>query len=121
MSGMTKEERKKLDWLLSEYGVSLDRMEDEKAKQKSMEKMAKMSLKIEPAHFKVLAKSIWKGTQAQAKEDIESQLDLFLLYDQEGASPRGPEPDSPSSHRSGKALLPKNSVVATYDPPGALQ
>lgn len=86
-----------------------------------MEEMAKVSLKIEPGHFKVLAKSIWKGTRAQVKEDIESQLDLFLLYDQEGAGPPVPAHDRPSGQRSDKAPVPKNSVVATYAQPGALQ
>lgn len=38
MSGMTKEERKKLDGLLSEYGVSLDRMEDERPSKKRWKK-----------------------------------------------------------------------------------
>lgn len=128
MSGLTKDERKKLDGLLVEYGLSLTRQDDEKAKQKAMEEIAKVSLKIEPAHFKTLAKAIWKDTRAQAQKDIETQLDLFLLYDQEcvgeqtpARGEQTPARGNPSRPRGNKDLVVKNSVVATYDPPGALQ
>ena len=42
MLGLTKDERKKLDGLLVEYGLSLTRQDDEKAKQKAMEEIAKV-------------------------------------------------------------------------------
>ena len=131
MLGLTKDERKKLDGLLVEYGLSLTRQDDEKAKQKAMEEIANVSLKIEPAHFKSLAKAIWKDARAQVQKGIETQLDLFLLYDQEGVAqpetargnPAQPETarGNPSRPRGRKDLAVKNSVVATYDPPGALQ
>lgn len=121
MSGLTKDERKKLDGLLVEYGLSLTRQDDEKAKQKAMEEIAKVSLKIEPAHFKSLAKAIWKDARAQVQKGIETQLDLFLLYDQEGVAQPETARGNPSRPRGNKDLVVKNSVVATYDPPGALQ
>lgn len=87
MSGLTAENRKKLDCLIAEYSLSLDKLYNEKALQKGMEETAKETLQIEPKHFRKLATAIWKDAWEATQKDIESQLDLFLLY-----APSEPKP-----------------------------
>lgn len=80
MTGMTAENRKKLDGLIVEYGVCLDQLDGIKDKKKAMEEMAKSALQIESKHFVKLATAIWKNNREAEQKDLEAQLDLFELY-----------------------------------------
>lgn len=80
MTGMTAENRKKLDGLIVEYRVCLDQLDGIKARKKAMEEMAKSALQIESKHFVKLATAIWKNNREAEQKDLEAQLDLFELY-----------------------------------------
>ena len=79
MSGLTAEQRQKLDGLITEYGLSLQRTYNERQNRKAMEEMAQ-TLLIKPQHFRKLATAIWNDKRELVKEDLDAQLDLFALY-----------------------------------------
>ena len=79
MPGLTAEQKKKLDGLITEYGLSLQRTYDEQQNRKAMEATAQ-TLLIRPQHFRKLATAIWDGKRTLVEEDLGAQLDLFALY-----------------------------------------
>jgi hypothetical protein len=80
MSGLTVEQRQKLDELITEYGMSLQRTYDERQNRKEMEAMAQ-TLLIKPQHFKKLATAIWDDKRELVQSDLDAQLDLFALFE----------------------------------------
>lgn len=79
MSGLTAEQRARLDGLITEYGSSLQRTYDERQNRKAMEAVAQ-TLLIKPQHFKKLATAIWDDKRELVQSDLDAQLDLFALY-----------------------------------------
>lgn len=79
MTGLTAEQKKTLDELIGQYGISLDRSEDESEIRKSIEEKSE-TLGIKKGNFRALAKAVWKGTREIAMADLSDQLDLFDLY-----------------------------------------
>lgn len=104
MTGMTAENRKKLDGLIVEYGVCLDQLDGIKANKKAMEEMAKSALQIESKHFVKLATAIWKNSREAEQKDLEAQLDLFELY-------RPADSDRPAASTSQEAATSSDLVV----------
>ena len=79
MTGLTVEQKKTLDELVGQYGISLDRSESESEIRKSIEEKSE-TLGIKKNNFRALAKAVWKGQQEAMRKDISDQLDLFELY-----------------------------------------
>lgn len=79
MTGLTAEQKKTLDELIGQYGISLDRSESESEIRKSIEEKSE-TLGIKKGNFRALAKAVWKGQQEAMRQDISDQLDLFELY-----------------------------------------
>lgn len=79
MSGLTAEQRARLDGLITEYGSSLQRTFNERERRKDMETIAQ-SLLIKPKHFRALATAIWRDKRELVQNDLDAQLDLFALY-----------------------------------------
>lgn len=79
MPGLTADQKKSLDELIGQYGISLDRSEDESEIRKSIEEKSE-TLGIKKGNFRALAKAVWKGTREIAMADLSDQLDLFDLY-----------------------------------------
>lgn len=111
MTGLTAEQKKTLDELIGQYGISLDRSEDESEIRKSIEEKSE-TLGIKKGHFRALAKAVWKGAREIARADLSDQLDLFELY---GDFER-------DQVNKGLAKLKKHGLVsATYTRAEALQ
>lgn len=79
MTGLTAEQKKTLDELIGQYGISLDRSESESEIRKSIEEKSE-TLGIKKGNFRTLAKAVWKGQQEATRKDISDQLDLFEMY-----------------------------------------
>lgn len=111
MPGLTVEQKKTLDELIGQYGISLDRSESESEIRKSIEEKSE-TLGIKKGNFRALAKAVWKGQQEAMRQDISDQLDLFELY---GDFER-------DQVNKGLAKLKKHGLVsATYTRAEALQ
>jgi len=80
MTWLTVGQKKTLDELVGQYGISLDRSESESEIRKSIEEKSE-TLGIKKKNFRALAKAVWKGQQEAMRKDISDQLDLFELYD----------------------------------------
>ena len=107
MSGLTKENRKKLDDVLSEYCLSLTRIDNEQSQMKAMEELVKSQLNIDPKHFKTLAKALWRDEREKTQKDIEGQLDLFLLYEPDAGEFR----QHPQREKNQVAVIRQNSAL----------
>lgn len=79
MSGLTAEQKQKLDGLILEYGRSLTRTNDDKENRKAMEELA-ATLLIKPSHFRKLATAIWRDKRELEETDLSDQLALFSFY-----------------------------------------
>lgn len=111
MTGLTAEQKKTLDELIGQYGISLDRSESESEIRKSIEEKSE-TLGIKKGNFRALAKAVWKGQQEAMRQDISDQLDLFEMY---GDFER-------DQVNKGLAKLKKHGLVsATYTRAEALQ
>lgn len=79
MTGLTAEQKKTLDELIGQYGISLDRSENESEIRKSIEEKSE-TLGIDKKNFKLLVKAVWKNQRQAERDRISDQLDLFDLY-----------------------------------------
>jgi hypothetical protein len=76
---MTPEQRDTLMKLSTEYGESLDRMDDEKQHQKVIAARAQRECTVKSVRFIRLATAIYKDNIQQEREDLNALDDLFAL------------------------------------------